>query len=173
MKKCVVVKNTVSLEELEDLFFQRFDSKEKDLKRKNSFVIRQREGGGSLQPLTKGDQLYHNCVLEIQLPNLGKYLPLLLLLQHLEIEIDSKKEIGFGYSAFQRKKLVFVMVGLPARGKSYLARKIMRYLKWVGIQTKLLNVGNYRRYSTYLICSVSNIQRTYWGCSNTWFFWSP
>src|SRR5687767_4473576 len=38
-----------------------------------------------------------------------------------------------------------VMVGLPARGKTYVARKIQRYLSWLGHQTKLFNVGNYRR----------------------------
>jgi len=37
------------------------------------------------------------------------------------------------------------MVGLPARGKTYVARKIMRYLNWLGHRTHLFNVGNYRR----------------------------
>ncbi len=49
------------------------------------------------------------------------------------------------------------MVGLPARGKrcnfrvvapncsSYIARKISRYLKWVGVPTQIFNVGSYRR----------------------------
>src|SRR4051812_42388144 len=38
-----------------------------------------------------------------------------------------------------------VMVGLPARGKTYVARKITRYLNWLGHPTRLFNVGNYRR----------------------------
>jgi broad specificity phosphatase PhoE/predicted kinase len=38
-----------------------------------------------------------------------------------------------------------VMVGLPARGKTYVARKILRYLNWLGHKTTLFNVGNYRR----------------------------
>ncbi len=38
-----------------------------------------------------------------------------------------------------------VMVGLPARGKTYVARKILRYLNWLGHPTRLFNVGNYRR----------------------------
>ncbi|RUP43061.1 6-phosphofructo-2-kinase, partial [Jimgerdemannia flammicorona] len=37
------------------------------------------------------------------------------------------------------------MVGLPARGKTYIAQKICRYLTWLGINTKVFNVGNYRR----------------------------
>lgn len=37
------------------------------------------------------------------------------------------------------------MVGLPARGKTYTARKLSRYLAWRGYKTKVFNVGNYRR----------------------------
>ncbi|XP_071817755.1 6-phosphofructo-2-kinase/fructose-2,6-bisphosphatase 1-like isoform X3 [Apostichopus japonicus] len=40
---------------------------------------------------------------------------------------------------------VIVMVGLPARGKTYIAQKLSRYLNWVGISTKVFNVGEYRR----------------------------
>jgi broad specificity phosphatase PhoE len=36
-------------------------------------------------------------------------------------------------------------VGLPARGKSYTATKIFRYLSWLGHETRIFNVGNYRR----------------------------
>ena len=42
-------------------------------------------------------------------------------------------------------KLAVVMVGLPARGKSYTARRIERYLSWLGYQTSVFNVGQYRR----------------------------
>uniref|UniRef100_A0A8B9H986 6-phosphofructo-2-kinase/fructose-2,6-biphosphatase 3 n=1 Tax=Astyanax mexicanus TaxID=7994 RepID=A0A8B9H986_ASTMX len=46
------------------------------------------------------------------------------------------------------------MVGLPARGKTYISRKLTRYLNWVGMPTKVFNVGEYRReavkhYSSY------------------------
>jgi broad specificity phosphatase PhoE len=41
--------------------------------------------------------------------------------------------------------LALVMVGLPARGKTYTARKVARYLSWRGVKTKVFNVGNYRR----------------------------
>jgi broad specificity phosphatase PhoE len=37
------------------------------------------------------------------------------------------------------------MVGLPARGKSYMARKVARYLSWLGHKTRVFNVGSYRR----------------------------
>jgi broad specificity phosphatase PhoE/predicted kinase len=42
-------------------------------------------------------------------------------------------------------KLALVMVGLPARGKSYTARRIERYLSWLGYRTGVFNVGEYRR----------------------------
>jgi len=37
------------------------------------------------------------------------------------------------------------MVGLPARGKSYVTRKIARYLNWLQHNTKIFNVGARRR----------------------------
>lgn len=42
-------------------------------------------------------------------------------------------------------KIAFVMVGLPARGKTFIARKIARYLAWLGHRTQVFNVGSYRR----------------------------
>ncbi|KAK6360807.1 hypothetical protein TWF730_006929 [Orbilia blumenaviensis] len=42
-------------------------------------------------------------------------------------------------------KLVIVMVGLPARGKSYITRKLARYLGWLQYDVKVFNVGNRRR----------------------------
>src|SRR5690242_8785686 len=44
-----------------------------------------------------------------------------------------------------RSKMVLAMVGLPARGKTYTARKIARYLSWLGHKTRVFNVGSYRR----------------------------
>ncbi|KEZ40942.1 hypothetical protein SAPIO_CDS7838 [Scedosporium apiospermum] len=42
-------------------------------------------------------------------------------------------------------KICVVMVGLPARGKSFIAQKAQRYLQWLSIPAKTFNVGNYRR----------------------------
>ena len=44
-------------------------------------------------------------------------------------------------------KLALVMVGLPARGKTDIARKLARYLRWRGHETRVFNVGDYRRRS--------------------------
>lgn len=37
------------------------------------------------------------------------------------------------------------MVGLPARGKTFIANKLLRYLQWKGHRCRLFNVGSYRR----------------------------
>ena len=42
-------------------------------------------------------------------------------------------------------RLALVMVGLPARGKTHMARRLARYLRWLGVSTRVFNVGNYRR----------------------------
>ena len=34
---------------------------------------------------------------------------------------------------------VIAMVGLPARGKTYISKKLSRYLNWIGINTKVSN----------------------------------
>ena len=46
------------------------------------------------------------------------------------------------------RKHVICMVGLPARGKTYISKKLSRYLNWIGISTKVFNVGSYRRKAT-------------------------
>ncbi|XP_008317286.1 6-phosphofructo-2-kinase/fructose-2,6-bisphosphatase 2-like [Cynoglossus semilaevis] len=40
---------------------------------------------------------------------------------------------------------MIVMIGLPARGKTYMAKKLTRYLNWIGVPTKVFNLGVYRR----------------------------
>ncbi|KAI0882484.1 bifunctional 6-phosphofructo-2-kinase/fructose-2,6-bisphosphate 2-phosphatase [Annulohypoxylon maeteangense] len=42
-------------------------------------------------------------------------------------------------------KLVIIMVGLPARGKSYITKKLRRYLAWQQHNTRIFNVGKRRR----------------------------
>jgi hypothetical protein len=37
-------------------------------------------------------------------------------------------------------KLILVLVGLPARGKSYIAHKLLSFFKWQGIRSDIFNV---------------------------------
>ena len=43
------------------------------------------------------------------------------------------------------RKYALVMVGLPARGKSYTAHKLCGYLSWLGYPSRVFNVGERRR----------------------------
>ncbi|ORY33454.1 6-phosphofructo-2-kinase-domain-containing protein [Naematelia encephala] len=46
---------------------------------------------------------------------------------------------------YSEAKIVVAMVGLPARGKSYLSNKLMRYLRWLEYNVEVFNVGQLRR----------------------------
>jgi len=41
-------------------------------------------------------------------------------------------------------KLVLCMVGLPGRGKSYIARKVARYLRWINYRTRVFSIARFR-----------------------------
>ena len=43
-----------------------------------------------------------------------------------------------------KHKLLLVLVGLPARGKSFIGQKLGRYLDWLGFTAKVFNVSSYR-----------------------------
>lgn len=51
-----------------------------------------------------------------------------------------------GKDGMKSEKLVIIMVGLPARGKTFLSIRLQRYLEWQGRRVKIFNVGSYRRY---------------------------
>ncbi|KAI9029752.1 bifunctional 6-phosphofructo-2-kinase/fructose-2,6-bisphosphate 2-phosphatase [Phycomyces nitens] len=38
-----------------------------------------------------------------------------------------------------------ITVGLPARGKTHVSRSLCRYIRWLGVPTRVFSVGNYRR----------------------------
>ncbi|KAL3901066.1 MAG: hypothetical protein SGCHY_000885 [Lobulomycetales sp.] len=62
--------------------------------------------------------------------------------------LQEKNELG--------EKLIIVMVGLPARGKSYISKKLNRYLSWLGFRCRVFNVGNRRRVLASLAKSESD-----------------
>jgi broad specificity phosphatase PhoE/predicted kinase len=41
-------------------------------------------------------------------------------------------------------KLMVVMVGLPGRGKTFIARKVARYLRWISYRTRAFSIAKYR-----------------------------
>ncbi|KAK3173141.1 hypothetical protein OEA41_006470 [Lepraria neglecta] len=58
-----------------------------------------------------------------------------------------KKTNGEGVQV-EDTRIAVIMVGLPARGKSLIAQKVVRYLAWLSISAKAFNVGSYRRADT-------------------------
>ncbi|AOW05555.1 6-phosphofructo-2-kinase-domain-containing protein [Yarrowia lipolytica] len=54
----------------------------------------------------------------------------------------------YGARNVDNVRIGVIMVGLPARGKSLIAQKIVRYLSWLSVPTRCFNVGNYRRKET-------------------------
>lgn len=74
-------------------------------------------------------------------------------------------------NAIVSKKHFICMVGLPARGKTYISKKLCRYLTWIGVQCRVFNVGEYRRKATtqynnheFFLCS--NKQVSFSCCVN-------
>lgn len=54
-----------------------------------------------------------------------------------------------GYWTMSRK-LVLVMVGLPARGKSYIVKMLIRYLNWIGADSTVRSFTGFVRYGATL-----------------------
>ena len=48
---------------------------------------------------------------------------------------------------FHSGKFVIATVGLPARGKTHISVAVARYLRWLGVKTKVFHLGDYRRAS--------------------------
>ncbi|RMZ85247.1 hypothetical protein DV738_g317, partial [Chaetothyriales sp. CBS 135597] len=57
-----------------------------------------------------------------------------------ETAVQMKKQISD-----DTRQVVLIMVGLPARGKSLIAGKVKRYLRWTSVKAEVFNVGKYRR----------------------------
>ncbi|KAG6535589.1 hypothetical protein ZIOFF_000611 [Zingiber officinale] len=59
-----------------------------------------------------------------------------------DLKLDSETKM---LGSEEDSRLAIVLVGLPARGKTFTAAKLTRYLRWLGHETKHFNVGKYRR----------------------------
>ena len=46
---------------------------------------------------------------------------------------------------FHSGRIVIATVGLPARGKTHISVALARYLRWLGVKTKIFHLGDYRR----------------------------
>ena len=55
----------------------------------------------------------------------------------------------------KNERLVIVLVGLPGRGKSFIARKLQNFLTWRGSECRVFNVGKYRRTAAAGACDAN------------------
>ena len=46
---------------------------------------------------------------------------------------------------FHAGRIVIATVGLPARGKTHVSVALARYLRWLGVKTRIFHLGDYRR----------------------------
>ncbi|KAG8630865.1 hypothetical protein KVT40_000005 [Elsinoe batatas] len=46
---------------------------------------------------------------------------------------------------FHSGRMVIATVGLPARGKTHISVALARYLRWLGVKTRIFHLGDYRR----------------------------
>lgn len=67
---------------------------------------------------------------------------------------QDKKDLSRGHASNSKgwcsklsynNNLLIAMVGLPARGKTHISRKLTRYLTWLGYNAKVFNIGDKRR----------------------------
>lgn len=57
------------------------------------------------------------------------------LTQPLAIQFCSPSTLAWA-SYMTNSPTLIVMIGLPARGKTYVSKKLTRYLNWIGVPTK-------------------------------------
>lgn len=46
---------------------------------------------------------------------------------------------------FHSGRITIATVGLPARGKTHVSVALARYLRWLGVKTRVFHLGDYRR----------------------------
>ena len=66
-------------------------------------------------------------------------------MDELAESMHSKTSTAAWHALGLEQPLVIATVGLPARGKSFISKMIIRYLKWTGFECEVFNVGSYRR----------------------------
>mmetsp|Transcript_70316 Transcript_70316/g.184311 ORF Transcript_70316/g.184311 Transcript_70316/m.184311 type:complete len:570 (+) Transcript_70316:86-1795(+) len=61
------------------------------------------------------------------------------------VEVQKSMSAASDPKAVAREAVVLVMVGLPARGKSYLSGAVLRHLQLLGVRVRTFNAGELRR----------------------------
>ena len=53
---------------------------------------------------------------------------------------EDSHDAGWSVQRASSTPHVIAMVGLPARGKTYISKKLSRYLNWIGINTRVITL---------------------------------
>ncbi|KAI4872520.1 hypothetical protein NFI96_025143 [Prochilodus magdalenae] len=78
-------------------------------------------------------------------PSFPSYLSVMSPHSAEKLLCDSQTDPPASRPQFTNSPTMIVMVGLPARGKTYISKKLTRYLNWIGVPTQVFNLGQYRR----------------------------
>uniref|UniRef100_A0A8C6TZC2 6-phosphofructo-2-kinase/fructose-2,6-biphosphatase 4b n=1 Tax=Neogobius melanostomus TaxID=47308 RepID=A0A8C6TZC2_9GOBI len=96
---------------------------------------------------------------------------MLLMLDQLIVYIDDNYSCAVLVLSFSvcmtNCPTLIVTVGLPARGKTYISKKLTRYLNWIGVPTKVFNVGQYRRECHHAKCCFLSSSLQVFDATNT------
>lgn len=65
--------------------------------------------------------------------------------QHLEDMAPAQLYSTESGRLFHSGRIVISTVGLPARGKTHVSVAMARYLRWLGVKTRIFHLGDYRR----------------------------
>lgn len=61
---------------------------------------------------------------------------------------SSTSSVGCCDTSLKATRMAIIMMGMPATGKTFTARNLSRYLRWMGVRTKTFSVARYRKFIT-------------------------
>ncbi|CBZ23213.1 uncharacterized protein [Leishmania mexicana MHOM/GT/2001/U1103] len=70
--------------------------------------------------------------------------PFLQEMQHESVDLATLHHSSYT-TISDTVSVIVCMVGLPGRGKSFISKRLVRYMNWKGVPCKVFNAGNYRR----------------------------
>jgi hypothetical protein len=85
-----------------------------------------------------------DCLAEFFLPHLRKLFPQVFQVLAYR-SMAAPLYITDSGLLFHAGKILVLTVGLPARGKTHIARALERYLRWMGVKTQVVSLGDHRR----------------------------
>jgi hypothetical protein len=63
---------------------------------------------------------------------------------HQQEKLSPSHKCDLLHTGSRGGKLIIVMVGLPGSGKTFMSRKISRFLRWISYRTRVYSLAKYR-----------------------------